>query len=47
MCVTCINNEGGIVNGLRLLSYDLPKKGSRGNFGLILDFPVTLSKNEA
>ena len=27
-------------HGSRLLFYDLSKKGSRGNFGSILDFPV-------
>ena len=34
-----VRNEFGIVNGSKLLFYDLSKKGPRENFGLILDFP--------
>ena len=39
MCVTCINNEIEIVNGLRLLFYDFPKKGVPENFWLDARFP--------
>ena len=28
VCMICVNNEFGIINGLGLLFYDLPKKGS-------------------
>ena len=42
MCwISCLEYECygfGLVNGTRLLFYDSPEKGSRGNFGSILDF---------
>ena len=38
-CLEYVWYEFGIVNGSRLLFYDLPKRDTRENFGSILNFP--------